>query len=176
MFTRVRVFSQRENRLFTSTILTSENRPVKCRKALRRKAFRGQYLFYCLLMVGVAGFEPTTSKSQIAVGIFFLPFRAIFDPFRSENDALRRSCPRCFHAFRGGLWDKMWSGKASQAVSPSKKSFAFNILSLNLREVKPPPVKICAAVNKEIRRTPSVIFLPDHVRHSAPSQFRFSCR
>ena len=48
--TGVRVYLQRENRLFLSTILTLENRSLKRRKARWNRAFRGQYLFYCRLM------------------------------------------------------------------------------------------------------------------------------
>lgn len=53
---------------------------------------------WCYMRKGKKAFEP---------GVTF--GRTPFGPFRSEKDALRRSCIRCLRVLRRPLWSDMWS-------------------------------------------------------------------
>ena len=64
---------------------------------------------WILGLVGVAGFEPTASTSQMCVGTFSRHFTALFGPFLClGSSSLELFCPACFKKpFRllGFVWD-----------------------------------------------------------------------
>ena len=62
---RVQTIPQRENPHFTSTIRLSKKRRLKRRKPRFYRGFPGQYLFYCLLMVGVTRLELAAPRPPV---------------------------------------------------------------------------------------------------------------
>ena len=64
---------------------------------------------WTLDMVGVKGFEPSTSTSRRVAHLIFKWFLRLFGAFVSEINAFRCSRSHCFHTVQVCRWSKVWS-------------------------------------------------------------------
>ena len=82
-------------------------------KGFNKKEPKGSF------MVGMTGFEPSTSCSQTARHRFFASFYVLFGAFSSENRAF--SCRKVHnsHVVQTCKWSRLWSDLKSHITRPT---------------------------------------------------------
>ncbi len=85
-----------------------------------------QIFYNSVLMVGVAGFEPTASCSQTQKHRFFASFFVLFRAFSSENRAFLCCKVHNSHVVRCCKWSRLWSAPKSRISIPPHTSRKLN--------------------------------------------------